>query len=65
MSDRPNSPLGGGITVETEAKIEYESPAIVDYGDFAALTAGQLHDPLHSGPYGGPHHDPHLTFSAG
>ena len=56
---------GREAQVEIDAQGEYESPKIVDYGDFAEVTAGSLHDPIDSGPHGGPHVDPHLTFSAG
>ena len=51
--------------LDAEAQsIEYESPQILDFGDFAEVTAGQLDDPIDSGPHGGPFHDPHLTFAA-
>jgi hypothetical protein len=46
-------------------EIEYARPEIIDHGDFAEITSGQLHDPIDSGPHGGPHFDPHLTHSAG
>lgn len=49
--------------MDIDDEIEYESPAIIDYGDLAVITAGQLHDPI-DGHHGGPHVDPHLTFSA-
>lgn len=50
--------------MEIEAQsIEYESPRIADYGDFAAVTAGSLHDPMHPDPFD-PHYDPHLNHSA-
>jgi hypothetical protein len=45
--------------------VDYESPAIVEYGDFAAITKAHGHDPIDSGPHGWPHVDPHLTSSAG
>lgn len=49
--------------MEIEAQsIEYESPRIVDYGDFAAVTAGSMHDPMHPDPLSP--HDPHLNHSA-
>ena len=49
--------------MEIEAQsIEYESPRIVDYGDFAAVTAAALHDPMHPDPLSP--HDPHLNHSA-
>jgi hypothetical protein len=51
--------------VEIDAQGEYESPKIVDYGNFADVTAGSAHDPIDSGPHGAPHVDPHITFSAG
>jgi hypothetical protein len=60
---------GRRAQVEIDVQVEYESPKIVDYGDFAEVTAGSPHDPIdsgpHGGPHGGPHVDPHLTFSAG
>ena len=39
---------------------QYESPEIVDYGDFAEVTAHQAGDPLHFPFHGG---DPHMTSS--
>ena len=40
---------------------QYESPEIVDYGDFAEVTAHQVPgDPLHHPLHGG---DPHMTSS--
>jgi hypothetical protein len=45
----------------TEEPGPYESPRIVDFGDFAALTKHQLPgDPLDHPYHGG---DPHLTSS--
>lgn len=45
-------------------ELEYEKPELVEYGDLAVLTAGALHDPIHTGPHGGPQFDPHLTHSS-
>jgi hypothetical protein len=44
--------------------VEYESPRIVEYGDLGEITAGSLHDSMHSDPHD-PHRDPHLNHSIG
>ena len=68
-SDRPRfsrTAVRSVSPVETKPQtVDYESPTIIEYGDFAAITEGSGHDPIDSGPHGGPHFDPHLTFSAG
>jgi hypothetical protein len=47
--------------MEERESQQYESPEIVDYGDFAELTQHQVPgDPLDSPFHGG---DPHLTSS--
>ena len=49
--------------MEEQESQQYESPVIVDYGDFAALTQHHvLGDPLDFPFHGG---DPHMTASIG
>ncbi len=49
--------------MEERESQQYESPVIVDYGDFAELTQHQMLGDPHDFPFHGS--DPHMTSSIG